>query len=42
MIPTRINREKGKEVAVSPAGAGALLLHDGFQPVRVGGKALDG
>ena len=26
----------------SPAGADALPRHDGFQPVRVGGKALDG
>ena len=31
-----------RERCNSPAGAGALLLHDGFQPVRVGGKALDG
>ena len=41
MIPARINREKGKESAVIPPGAGALLRHDVFQPVRVGGKALD-
>ena len=41
MIPARINREKGKERAVIPPGAGALLRHDVFQPVRVGGKALD-
>ena len=25
----------------SPAGASALLRHDGFQAVRIGGKALD-
>ena len=32
---------KKREHCYSPPGAGALLRHDVFQPVRVGGKALD-
>ena len=41
-IDSRKNKPiKRKESAVTPTGAGALLRHDVFQPVRVGGKALD-
>jgi hypothetical protein len=42
MIPTRRKQEKrNRSRCNSPPGAGALLRHDVFQPVRVGGKALD-
>ncbi len=34
-------RKRKRERCNSPPGAGALLRHDVFQPVRVGGKALD-
>ena len=36
-----VNVAKGRGRCKPPAGASALLRHDGFQPVRVGGKALD-